>query len=147
MFTKVLFLAALMVAAAVDLPAQDAPRRYASGQFPVGKIYQESDLDNLIGTALTDLSYLVGRFVYLGSINGLDTCAPYAGPDASGKIIFSRALIRITFFGNAPGGLDLGKVIVATPADPLTLRRVSLSSNGVAILVDVESWSLPSPNP
>ena len=54
----------------VDVPAQDAPRRYAAGRFPDGKIYQESDLAGLVGTALPDPSYLVGRFVYLGLING-----------------------------------------------------------------------------
>ena len=40
-------------------------------------------------------------------------------------------------------GLTVGKVIVSTPAEPLTLRRVSRSADGALLLVAAESWSLP----
>ena len=146
MVTKLLFLAALMVAAAVDLLAQDAPRRYASGQFPGGRIYQESDLDCLVGTALPDPSYLVGRFVYLGLINGKHVFSSVTpGPNAN-DIIFGKALIDVAFFGNVPPGLAAGKVIVAAPVEPLTIQRVSRSATGALLLVAAESWSLPSPD-
>jgi hypothetical protein len=146
MLTKLLFLAALTMAA-VDVPAQDAPRRYAAGQFPDGKIYQESDLAGLVGTALPDASYLVGRFVYLGLINGQRVFSSFApGPNNADAITFGKALIDVAFFGNVPRGLAVGKVIVATPAEPLTIKRVTRSANGALLLVAAESWSLPSPD-
>lgn len=144
MLTKLLFLAALMAVAAVDAPAQESSRRYASGQFTAGTIYQESDLAGLVDVALPDPSYLVGRFVYLGLINGRQVFSSFT--QSADGIAFGKTLINVTFFGNVPPGLSMGKLIVSTPAEPLTIKRVSRSTDGALLLVAAESWSLPSPD-
>jgi hypothetical protein len=118
MLTKLLFLAALMVVVAVGAPAQELPRRYASGQFPNGRVYQESDLAGLVGTALADPSYLVGRFVYLGLINGKQLFSNYRpGLTDPNGVAFGNVLMAVAFHDNA-----LPRVLTTSSRKP-PLRR------------------------
>ena len=143
LFTKLLFLAALMVVAAVGAPAQESPRRYASGQFPAGQVYQESDLSGLVGTTLPDPSYLVGRFLYLGVINGRQLFSTYRpGLTDPNGIAFGNALLAVAFHDNAPPCLEVGKVIVSTPNEPLNLLTVERLEEG-KVFAEAESRSLP----
>ena len=144
MITKISCSIALLIAMAVAASAQDPPELYAAGQFPAGNVYQESDLPGLVGTELPDPSYLVGRFVYLGLISGRQTFSSFMSGPNEGEINFGKTLIDVTFFGNISPGLAVGKVIVSTSEEPLTIRRVSRSADGALLLVAAESWSLPS---
>jgi hypothetical protein len=117
---------------------------YASGQFPPGPIYHESDLPGLIDRVLPNPSYLVGQFVYLPS--PLETADSKffstfgAGLSDSKSISFGNAVIFVQFFGNAPS-LALGKVLAPNANDPLTLLAVKRSNDGQKIMVVCESLS------
>jgi hypothetical protein len=115
MLRKLLFLTVLFTVAVIVARALDPPALYASGQFPDGRVYQESDLAGLVGTALADPSYLVGRFVYLGLINGKQLFSNYwpSLTDPNG-IAFGNVLMAVAFHDNASPGLEAGKAIVST---------------------------------
>jgi hypothetical protein len=106
---------------------------YSPGAFPPGDVYRETDLDGLDDTPLSTRSYLVGTFPYVCRRNGLDYFT------ASGLL---HILIVLKCFNNRPTGLALGKAIVATPQEPLTLIHVGRLTDGV-LLVVTESWSKP----
>jgi hypothetical protein len=134
-----------VVAASLPAAAQDAQTPlYASGRFPSGRVYTEGDLDALVGHEIQAPAYLTGRFMYLGESHGarvFSTFAPAAtNPD---EIAFGQVLIKVRFRGNVPPGLAVGKAIVPTPQDPLTLKRVWRSQDSKHLLVDAESWSAP----
>lgn len=125
---------------------QEAPARYAAGQFPEGTVYQESDLPGLVGANLPEAAYLVGRFVYLGLINGRQLFSTYRpGLTDPNGIAFGNVLVAVTFHGNLPPGLQLGRVIVSAPSEPLNLVRVGWTQDGQRIFVEAESRSLPVP--
>jgi hypothetical protein len=44
--------------------------KYVDGQFPPGKVYQEGDLNGLVGQTIPEPSYLVGKFMYMGVVRG-----------------------------------------------------------------------------
>ena len=106
---------------------------YSPGAFPPGHVYRETDLDALDNTPLSTRSYLVGTFPYVCQRNGLDYFT------TSGLL---HILIVVKCFNNRPTGLALGKAIVATPQEPLTLIHVGRLTDGV-LLVVTESWSKP----
>jgi hypothetical protein len=107
---------------------------YSRGAFSPGRVYNETDLDALDGTPLSTPAYLVGKFPYVRSLNGLDYFT------TSGLSV--HIVIAVKFFNNRPPGLAVGKAIVATPEEPLTLIHVGRLTNGV-LLVVTESWSKP----
>jgi hypothetical protein len=116
---------------------------YGHGFFPPGQLYVEGDLQNLIGTTFSEPTYLAGRFVYLGNIQGKETFSNYTqGLLKEGSIAFGRILIQVKFYDNRPPGLRIGKAIVATPTEPLALKSVKLV-NGGYLIVEAESWSAP----
>jgi hypothetical protein len=135
-----------LAVAAASLPAaaQDAhPVLYASGKFPAGRTYQEGDLDALVGREVNSPAYLSGQFVYLGNEHGQPFFSTF-DLEGTGRIEFGTALIFVTFYGNTPPGMAVGKILHPTPEEPLTLRSVSRSADGNYLLVQAESWSLPT---
>jgi len=137
-------LIALLIAIA-HVKGQDSgkPQSYGHGFFPPGQLYVEGDLQNLIGTTFSEPTYLAGRFVYLGNIQGKETFSNYTqGLLKEGSIAFGRILIQVKFYDNRPPGLTIGKAIVATPAEPLTLKSIKPATGGY-LIVEAESWSAP----
>ena len=125
--------------------AQDSakPPLYTHGSFPAGRSYAEGDLQNLVGKMFSEPAYLTGHFVYLGNIHGQETFSNYRpGLLKDNSIAFGRILIQVKFFDNRPPGLTIGKAIVATPAEPLTLKSVQTARDGY-LIVQAESWSAP----
>jgi len=113
---------------------------YVSGQFPPGYVYTESDLNGLIGHPLTNPSYLVGRFVFLGERNGTNVFSTFTRKSAD--IVFGKTLLAVRFFNNVPPNLRVGREINATPAAPLTIKAVGRSTEGL-LLVQTECWVAP----
>ena len=133
---------AAAVAVTVDhTSAEDKQILYASGQFPTGHVYGESELEGLVDKALPNPSYLIGRFVFLGVRNNQHVFSTFSqgalNPD---DIAFGKTLISVKFFGNVPPRLEIGTAINATDKDPLTVKSVRRSGDGF-ILVVAESWS------
>jgi len=136
-------IAVLIVIAHVKGQDSGKPPLYGHGFFPPGQLYVEGDLQNLIGTTFSEPTYLAGRFVYLGNIQGKETFSNYTqGLLKAGSIAFGRILIQVKFYDNRPPGLTIGKAIVATPTEPLALKSVKLV-NGGYLIVAAESWSAP----
>jgi hypothetical protein len=116
---------------------------YASGHFPPGHVYTESDLKALIGHSLADPSYLIGRFVFLGERNGVDVFSTFTqGLLKSDDIAFGQTLLAVRFFHNVPPNLRIGTEINATNAAPLTIKAVGRSTEGF-LLVKTECWVAP----
>lgn len=117
---------------------------YTSGHFPSGQFYDETSIETLIGKAIPNPSYLVGRFVYLPSeeetedLKFFTSFAP--GLTNPTGISFGQVLIGVKFLNNAPA-LALGKVIVPTSNDPLTIKTVRRSKDGKHVWIETESWS------
>src|SRR5271165_7682841 len=63
-------IAVLIAIAHVKGQDSEKPPSYGHGFFPPGQLYVEGDLQNLIGTTFSEPTYLAGRFVYLGNIQG-----------------------------------------------------------------------------
>jgi hypothetical protein len=142
-FVACALLMALIASAQVQGQDSGKPPLYAHGFFPPGQLYGEGDLQNLIDKTLQEPAYLTGIFVYLGNIKGNETFSSYSeGLLNDGRIAFGRILIQVKFYDNRPPGLAIGKAIVATPAEPLTLKSVKPSNGGYLIVV-AESWSAP----
>jgi hypothetical protein len=128
---------------AVPASAQTPQPLYAAGQFPAGQAYSEQDIPSLVGQTFSSHAYLVGKFAYLGvNRNGVSVFSTFSS-GAEG-ISFGRALVGVTFFHNAPPGLQQGKLISPTAEEPLVIRRVSRSADGRYLLVETECWSLPT---
>jgi hypothetical protein len=136
-------IAALIGIAHVKGQDSGKPPLYGHGFFPPGQLYVEGGLQNLIGKTFAEPTYLAGSFVYLGNIQGKETFSTYTqGLLKDGSIAFGRILIQVKFYDNRPPGLTIGKVIVATPTEPLTLKSVKLANDGY-LIVQAESWSAP----
>jgi hypothetical protein len=115
MVTKLSLLTVRLVVVVTVAHAQDRPERYASGQFPTGTVYTESDLSALVGATLSYPAYLVDRFAYLGVVNGRQLFSTYrSGIIDPNGIAFGNVLMAVAFHDNAPRGLEVGKVIVST---------------------------------
>jgi hypothetical protein len=142
-FLACALLMALTASAQVEGQDSAKPPLYAHGFFPPGQLYGEGDLQNLIDKTLQEPAYLIGIFVYLGNIQGHETFSNYTeGLLNDGRIAFGRILIQVKFYDNRPPGLAIGKAIVATPAEPLTLKSVR-PANGGYLIVETESRSAP----
>jgi hypothetical protein len=131
--------------AMAHLKGQDSekPPLYAHGFFPPGQLYMAGDLQNLIDKTFSGPTYLAGNFVYLGNIQGKETFSTYTqGLLKDGSIAFGRILIQVKFYENRPPGLTIGKAIIATPTEPLTLKSIKLATGGY-LIVEAESWSSP----
>jgi hypothetical protein len=113
---------------------------YVSGQFPPGHVYTESELNALIAQPLTNPSYLVGRFVFLGERNGTNVFSTFARK--ADNIVFGKTLLAVRFFNNVPPNLRVGTEITATPSAPLTIKAVGRSTEGL-LLVKTECWVAP----
>jgi hypothetical protein len=125
--------------------AQSSPTLYASGQFPVGHVYTEGDLESLVGQTFSTPAYLAGRFLYVGFVHGQHVFSTFTpGLANSDHVVFGKTLIVVKFWGNAPPNLTAGTAIVPTAEEPLTLLRVSRSADGSYLLVQAESLSEPS---
>ena len=101
----------------------------AGGREP--KVYREQDLKGLIGQQLAEPSYLVGKFLYLGLVQGKQLFATYAlsgdlitGSGSSTRVAFGKVLISVRFDNDFPPGLVVGKAIAPTEDEPLVLERV-----------------------
>jgi hypothetical protein len=140
---RALCVVAVFAGIAGPASAQDSPRLYAAGRYPAGQAYSEQDLPNLVGQTFNSPAYLVGRFIYLGSNRNKVSVFSTFSSGAEG-ISFGRALVGVTFFHNAPPGLQQGKLISPTAEEPLVIRRVSRSADGRYLLVETECWSLPT---
>lgn len=95
------------------------------------KVYREQDLKGLIGQQLAEPSYLVGKFLYLGLVQGKQLFATYAlsgdlitGSGSSTRVAFGKVLISVRFDNDFPPGLVVGKAIAPTEDEPLVLERV-----------------------
>ena len=106
----------------------------ASGGEP--KVYHEQDLKGLAGQQLAEPSYLVGKFLYLGLVQGRQLFATYAlsgdlitGSDSPTKVAFGKVLISVRFDDDFPPGLVVGKAIAPTEDEPLVLERVMAAPN------------------
>src|SRR4051812_31097698 len=76
--------------------AQAQPQLYASGQFPAGRVYTETDLDALDGRLLQTPSYLIGKFIYLGESHGACVFSTFALSEKTPhKITFGKVLILV----------------------------------------------------
>jgi hypothetical protein len=116
MVTKLSLLTVLLMVVVTVAHAPDRTERYASGQFPTGTVYTESDLSALVGTTLPDPAYLVDRFAYLGVVNGRQLFSTFCpGLTDPHGTAFGNLLMAVAFHDNAPPGLGVGKVIVSTP--------------------------------
>jgi hypothetical protein len=136
-----------VAAASVPAAAQDSqPRLYPSGHFPKGSIYGETSLPSLVGKTFSSPAYLCGAFICIKQPSDNVYLFSSFDPDSlpSGHIQFRDVLISIRFFNNIPPRLAVGKLIMPNPDDPLTIRRVSRSADGNHLLVQAESWSLPT---
>jgi hypothetical protein len=134
----------LFVFVAQRLEAEQDHTLYVSGAFPPGRIYDESQIGELVDKTLANPSYLIGSFVFLGIRNGEHVFSTFShGLLDTDDIAFGKILIAVKFFGNVPPGLDVGKVIGPTTADPLTIKSVRRSDDGF-VLVATESWSTPN---
>ena len=132
-------IAALIAIAHVKGQDSGKPPLYGHGFFPPGQLYVEGDLQNLIGTTFSEPTYLAGRFVYLGNIQGKETFSNYTqGLLKEGSIAFGRILIQVKFYDNRPPGLTIGKAIVATPTEPLALKSIKLANGGYLIVAGRE---------
>jgi hypothetical protein len=124
--------------------AQQNQSLYASGEFPAGHVYGELELDGLVDKTLSSPSYLIGRFAFVGMRNGEHVFSTFSrGLLDKDDIAFGKTLIAVKFFSNVPPGVEIGKVIWATTADPLTIKSVRRSEDGF-VLVAAESWSTPN---
>jgi hypothetical protein len=126
-----------------------AQARYADGQFPPGKVYQEADLKGLVGQTLSEPSYLVGKFMYLGVVRGKQLFSTFSevsgdlikgGNSGAKSVVFGKTLIAVTFFDNFPSELTSGKAIAPNETVPLVLKRVMESENGY-LFVETECLS------
>jgi hypothetical protein len=100
------------------------------------KVYHEEDLKGLVGEQLAQPSYLVGRFLYLGLVQGKQLFASYqlsgdliTGSGNATKVAFGKVLISVRFDNDFPPDLVVGKSITPTERDPLVLERVMSAPN------------------
>ena len=106
----------------------------AGGTEP--KLYHEGDLKALVGQQLAEPSYLVGKFVYLGLVQGKQLFSTYAlsgdlitGSGSGTRVAFGKVLISVRFDNDFPPGLVVGKAIAPTEDEPLVLERVMAAPN------------------
>ena len=95
------------------------------------KVYHEEDLKGLVGEQLAEPSYLVGKFLYLGLVQGKQLFASYqmsgdliTGSGNATRVAFGKVLISVRFDNDFPPDLVVGKSITPTEDDPLVLERV-----------------------
>jgi hypothetical protein len=112
-----------------------------SGRAPAGvqapKVYHEGDLKGLVGEPLAQPSYLIGRFLYVGLVQGRQLFATYqevsgdliTGSGTDTKVAFGKAFISVRFDGDFPPDLVVGKSIAPTKEEPLVLERVMAGPN------------------
>lgn len=142
--SRLLQVGCALILSVMAAAAQDPPSFYASGKFPDGAVYTEADLKGLVGRELPSPSYLEGRFVYLGFIEGRQLFSSFRpGLTDPQGIAFGDVLVAVTFHDNAPPGLEVGKVVVSTPREPLNLLSVHRLPDGQKIFAEAESRSLP----
>jgi hypothetical protein len=122
------------------------PIIYPDGHFPPGNYYTAADLARLSGRAFSASrpSYLTGTFEYLGVIKGEPTFSPVSMiPWAlSRKTPPSKTALRIHFFDNSPRNLAVGKAIEPNARSPLTLKRITRTTDGF-LVVETEYWGTP----
>jgi hypothetical protein len=106
----------------------------AGGTEP--KLYHEGDLKALVGQQLAEPSYLIGKFVYLGLVQGKQLFSTYAlsgdlitGSGSGTRVAFGKVLISVRFDNDFPQGLVVGKAIAPTEDEPLVLERVMAAPN------------------
>jgi len=101
------------------------------------KIYREEDLKALVGEPLPAPSYLIGKFIYLGLVQGKQMFATYrqlsgdliSGSGSGTRVAFGKVLISVRFDEDFPAGLVPGKAIAPTENEPLVLERVMAGPN------------------
>lgn len=129
-------------------PALALTGLYAPGHFPTGRVFQVEDLEGLIDVALERPSYLIGKFLFVGRLNGVATFVNFVpediGRNERGEPIPPRVLVLSEFPGGFPPALAKGKILNATPDNPLTLLKVTRSdSPDFPVVVEAQSQSEP----
>lgn len=106
----------------------------AGGHEP--KVYHEEDLKGLVGQQLPEPSYLVGKFLYLGLVQGKQLFTSYGlsgdlitGSGSATRVAFGKVLISVRFDDDFPPDLVVGKSIAPSEDEPLVLERVMAAPN------------------
>jgi hypothetical protein len=108
-----------------------------AGDVHDAKVYREHDLKELVSAPLAAPSYLIGKFIYLGLVQGKQMFATYrqlpadliSGSASGTRVAFGKVLISVRFDDDFPAGLVPGNAIVAREDDPLVLERVMAGPN------------------
>jgi hypothetical protein len=118
---------------------------YRAGHYPLGTFYRVPQLAQLAGVWLPKNSYLIGRFLYLGQSGGRHLFVPFVLlPSAYLKalnglridnldIAQGQTKIEVVFHNNFPPTLLPGKAIVPNNAEPLVIRKVFQSVDGLHV--------------
>jgi hypothetical protein len=101
------------------------------------KVYREEDLKALVGEPLAEPSYLIGKFLYLGLVQGKQMFTSYrqlsadliTGSGKGTRVAFGKVLISVRFDADFPSDLVPGKAIAPTEDEPLLLERVMAGPN------------------
>jgi hypothetical protein len=118
---------------------------YRAGHYPPGTFYRVPQLAQLASARLPKNSYLIGRFLYLGQSGGRHLFVPFVLlPSAYLKalnglridnldIAQGQTKIEVVFHNNFPPTLLPGKAIVPNNAEPLVIRKVFQSADGLHV--------------
>lgn len=118
---------------------------YRAGHYPPGTFYRVPQLAQLAGAPLPKNSYLIGQLLYLGENSGHHLFVPFVLlPSAYLKalngqhvdnldIAQGQTKIEVVFHNNFPPMLRPGKAIVPNNAEPLIIRKVFQSIDGLHV--------------
>lgn len=118
---------------------------YQAGHYPPGTFYRVPQLAQLAGAPLPKNSYLIGQLLYLGQNSGHHLFVPFVllpsaylktlngQPVDSLDIAKGQTKIEVVFHNNFPPTLLPGKAIVPNNAEPLVIRKVFQSVDGLHV--------------
>jgi hypothetical protein len=118
---------------------------YRAGHYPPGTFYRVPQLAQLACDRLPKNSYLIGQLLYLGQNSGHHLFVPFVLlPSAYLKALNGQPIdnldiakgqtkIEVVFHNNFPPTLLPGKAIVPNNAEPLVIRKVFQSVDGLHV--------------
>jgi len=118
---------------------------YRAGHYPPGTFYRVPQLAQLAGAPLPKNSYLIGQLLYLGQNSGHHLFVPFVllpsaylkalngQPVDNLDIAQGQTKIEVIFHNNFPPMLRPGKAIVPNNAEPLIIRKVFQSFDGLHV--------------
>jgi hypothetical protein len=118
---------------------------YRAGHYPSGTFYRVPQLAQLASAQLPKNSYLIGRFLYLGQSGGRHLFVPFVLlPSAYLKVLNGQRVdnldiaqgqtkIEVVFHNNFPPALFPGKAIAPNSSEPLIIRKVFQSVDGLHV--------------